>query len=58
MYFALQAGRECRASMTPPTYTKKPDSDCNSPCKQDTSVMCGSGWRNSVYKVLDNKYFT
>ena len=35
--------------MTPPTYTKKPDSECNKPCKKDKKVMCGGGWRNSVY---------
>ena len=27
------------------------DDDCNMPCSGDPTVMCGAGWRNSVYRI-------
>lgn len=32
---------------------KRPDAECNMPCKHDTSRMCGAGWRNTVYRLKD-----
>ena len=52
LYFAVQNGKYCFASKTPPTYAKKPDSECNKPCRQNTSgILCGGGSRNSVYSM-------
>merc|ERR1711998_201994 len=50
-YAGLQAGGECWAGNEFGKYGKKSDKECRSPCKHNKEVMCGAGWRNSVYKV-------
>ncbi|CAD7923554.1 unnamed protein product [Amoebophrya sp. A120] len=47
-FFAVQAGGECWCGNAV-DFAKKPKHECQ-PCKHDESLMCGSGWRNSVYK--------
>jgi hypothetical protein len=50
-YAALQYGQHCFADNDFGKYGKRPDSECNMPCRYDKSRKCGGGWRNNVYKL-------
>ncbi|KAG8942688.1 hypothetical protein FRC03_002933 [Tulasnella sp. 419] len=47
----VSKGNECWCSNTAPNIrgTKVADSDCSTPCKGDTSQVCGGGYRLNVY---------
>ena len=32
-------------------YTKVADSECNTPCEENSAQACGGAWRNSVYST-------
>jgi len=34
-------------------YGQVDDSECNMPCKLETDLTCGGGWRNSVWSVTE-----
>lgn len=61
-YVGLQFGGECWGGSTFGKYEKKNDLECNMICTEDTDLMCGAGWRNSVYFLTryegdeDNNY--
>lgn len=44
-YAGLQYGGECWAGNTFGKYGKRPDSECNMPCKLDKKRSCGGSWR-------------
>jgi hypothetical protein len=44
-YAGLQFGGECWAGNTFGKYGKKPDSECNMPCREDNKRKCGGSWR-------------
>ena len=50
-YFGLQWHRECFCGNAYDMYGEAPESECNAPCDGNTDVMCGGGWRNSVYRL-------
>jgi hypothetical protein len=50
-YFGLQDGRECFCGDSYARYGRAYSRDCNKKCKGDSREICGSGWRNSVYKT-------
>jgi hypothetical protein len=37
---------------------KTPESECNVPCRGDASIMCGGGYRNSIYAQPPSMYQT
>jgi len=51
-YFGLQSGEECWTGDSAPSTRRVPDEDCNTPCKDNTTQLCGGTWRNSFYKVV------
>ena len=50
LYGGLQFGTECFASNSKPDNDKKDDAECNMPCRDDKTIMCGGSGRNSVYQ--------
>ena len=52
-YFALQYATQCFCGNSYDSGGPAPggDADCNMPCSGDPTVMCGAGWRNSVYEI-------
>ena len=50
-YAGLQYGGQCFAGNEMGKYGKRPDSECNMPCRNDKSRNCGAGWRNSVFRL-------
>ncbi|XP_048243619.1 WSC domain-containing protein 2-like [Haliotis rufescens] len=42
----------CGDSINIIRYPKKPESDCNRPCKGNTSEICGGRLRNSLYRLF------
>jgi hypothetical protein len=48
-YAGLQYGGECWAGNDVGMYGKRPDGECQMPCRKDPARKCGAGWRNSVY---------
>ncbi|XP_046336342.2 xylosyltransferase oxt-like [Haliotis rufescens] len=53
-YAALQISKQCffGDSINIFRYPKKPESDCNRPCRGNTSEMCGGTWKNSLYMLF------
>ncbi|XP_046336344.1 WSC domain-containing protein 2-like [Haliotis rufescens] len=53
-YAGLQGYTHCLCgdSVNIVRYPKKPESDCNQPCKGNTSEICGGDWRNSLYRLF------
>jgi hypothetical protein len=47
----MQYAGECWVGNAVGKYGKRPDKECNMPCKKDTSRTCGAGWRNSVFEL-------
>lgn len=49
----LQAGRECFCGVDVPPEADRnsDDSSCSSTCSGDATMICGGGWRNSVYHI-------
>jgi len=50
-YAGMQYAGECWVGSSVGKYGKRPDKECNMPCKKDTSRTCGAGWRNSVFEL-------
>jgi hypothetical protein len=50
-YVGMQYSGECWVGNSVGKYGKRPDKECNMPCKKDTSRTCGAGWRNSVFEL-------
>lgn len=48
-YAGLQYGGQCWAGNEVGMYGKRPDGECQMPCRKDPKRKCGAGWRNSVY---------
>eukprot|EP00928_Gymnodinium_smaydae_P080794 TRINITY_DN64419_c0_g1_i1.p1 TRINITY_DN64419_c0_g1~~TRINITY_DN64419_c0_g1_i1.p1 ORF type:complete len:408 (-),score=27.83 TRINITY_DN64419_c0_g1_i1:180-1355(-) len=57
-YFALQASGECRCGdkFGNMHYERRSDDECGVECRSGFGVLCGSGWRNAVYKVEAAKF--
>ena len=34
-------------------YGQKPDADCNMACRLEDDLICGGGWRNSIWAVTE-----
>jgi hypothetical protein len=52
-FFGLEYGRECYCGNTLNTNSGSTSaSDCNMPCKGDSTQTCGGGQRLSVYKTV------
>lgn len=47
----MQYGGECWVGQKVGKYGKRPDKECNMPCKKDKDRTCGAGWRNSVFEL-------
>lgn len=47
----MQYAGECWVGQSVGKYGKRPDKECNMPCKKDSSRTCGAGWRNSVFEL-------
>ena len=47
----LQAGRQCFCGNTYGSYGVA--DNCNNPCRGNAEEICGGGWANSVYQVVD-----
>lgn len=50
-FAGTEYGGECYCSKTNPTSALNPDTDCNMPCNDDNTVLCGAGNRLQVYKL-------
>jgi hypothetical protein len=50
-YVGMQYAGECWVGQSVGKYGKRPDKECNMPCKRDTKRTCGAGWRNSVFEL-------
>ncbi len=50
-YAAVQNWDQCFCGDSYGGQGEAPESDCNQPCKGDSSQMCGGAWRNSVYQT-------
>jgi hypothetical protein len=50
-YVGMQYAGECWVGAKVGKYGKRPDKECNMPCKKDNSRTCGAGWRNSVFEL-------
>ncbi|XP_052076859.1 WSC domain-containing protein 2-like [Mytilus californianus] len=52
-YLGLQFAWQCFCGnhLNYRVYPQSSELQCNMPCSAESHRMCGSGWRNSVYKV-------
>jgi chemotaxis protein histidine kinase CheA len=50
-YIGHQYGGECWMSNTFGRYGQTPDTDCKMKCRLENNLICGGGWRNSVWSV-------
>jgi hypothetical protein len=50
-YVGMKYAGECWVGNTVGKYGKRPDSECNMPCKKDSTRTCGAGWRKSVFEL-------
>jgi len=50
-YAGLQYGGECWAGNDVGMYGKRPDGECQMPCRKERGRKCGGGWRQNVYKM-------
>jgi hypothetical protein len=53
-YFGLQ-NHGCFAGNKYGKYGKRPQSECKTRCKRDSSRTCGGGWRNEVFRLKTMK---
>eukprot|EP01050_Picozoa_sp_SAG11_P030506 SAG11_NODE_9059_length_948_cov_1.259128_1_plen_242_part_01 len=51
-HFSLQWYAECFCGNEYDRYGEASEADCNTPCRGNGDVMCGGGWRNSVYEAI------
>eukprot|EP01050_Picozoa_sp_SAG11_P012911 SAG11_NODE_1469_length_4850_cov_2.659651_2_plen_460_part_00 len=51
-YFGLQWYEQCFCGDEYAMHGAAAETDCNTPCRGNTNIMCGGGWRNSVYEVV------
>ena len=51
MYMGMQYGSECYCDNANTMTAPDVESACSMPCSGDDSVMCGSSWHNSIYKL-------
>lgn len=49
-YFGTEYGRECYCGYTLDPTVKAPETDCVTPCLGNTTELCGTGSRLSVYQ--------
>lgn len=54
-YAGMQVGLQCFCGDDYGLYGKRPDRECNTTCRGHQGQICGSGWRNSIYKTGLNK---
>ncbi|KAK8122731.1 hypothetical protein PG984_011401 [Apiospora sp. TS-2023a] len=55
-YFGLEYGTECYCGGRDAALRFTPAAslnECNKPCPQNASEMCGSDWRLNIYQILD-----
>lgn len=50
-YIGHQYGGECFMSNEFGKYGQANDSDCNMACRLEADLICGGGWRNSIWAV-------
>jgi hypothetical protein len=53
-YAGLQYYGECWAGNSYGKYGVRPQSECNTKCKKDSSRTCGGGWRNEIFRLKES----
>jgi hypothetical protein len=48
-FFGVQAGWSCFCGDTYGSTGKAPESECNSPCRGNSALLCGGGFRNGIF---------
>lgn len=51
-YIGHQYGGECWMGNEFGKYGQKPEKDCKMKCKLETDLICGGGWRNSIFELV------
>ena len=54
MYFGLQFSRQCFCGERYGRYGRSKENECNYDCAGDSTQLCGSRYRNSVWKYIRN----